>query len=83
MMGGFAGTMGGWGLGMGWGWLMPVAVIGLVVWAFVTYGRPRSDDGHTDLLDDQSLTILRERYANGELDAETYRRMREELKWRS
>lgn len=94
MMGGFGG-MGGWGFGMGLAMMvMPVAVLGLIAWAVVSAARLRRDDvelresrdrsGSRSLRkrsepDALSLAILQERYAEGDLDTETYRRMREEL----
>lgn len=75
MMGGFGGGMGGWGMGLGW--IVPLLLIGLVVWAVVALVRSRTGDQGDAA--DRSLAILKERYARGELDEETYRRMRREL----
>jgi putative membrane protein len=70
----------GWGMGPG-GWILMglfwVVLIGLVVWAVVallpgsrldTRGRPETPE-----------EILDRRFALGELDAEQYRRARQEL----
>lgn len=77
MMSGFGG---GWGFGMGLGWIIPLAVIGLIVWAVIAITRSRSmGSGAANAQPDRALAILKERYAKGELDEETYRRMREEL----
>jgi putative membrane protein len=70
----------GWGMGMA-GWIFMglfwVLIIGLVVWAVVallpgarTGGRARPETPQE---------ILDRRFALGELDAEQYRRAREEL----
>lgn len=80
MMGGFGG-MGGWGVGMGLGW---IAVIGLVIWGLGFATRRREDEvglsgAHASRGADGPLAMLDERYAKGELDTETYRRMRREL----
>lgn len=83
MMGGYgmSGWGGGLGFGMGFGWLVPLVVIGLVVWAVVAFTRSHSArGGATEAGPDRSLEILKERYAKGELDADTYQRMRKELK---
>lgn len=80
MMGGY-GVMGpgfGWGLGMGFGWIVPLVLIGLAVWAVIAFTRSRSARGEV-ATPDRSLAILRERYAGGDLDEQTYPRMRKEL----
>ena len=70
----------GMGFGMGFGWIIPLVVIGLVAWAVVALARSRgAGHGGADGASDRALAILRERFAKGELDAETYRRMRDEL----
>ncbi|MBI3993730.1 MAG: SHOCT domain-containing protein [Candidatus Lambdaproteobacteria bacterium] len=68
------GNFGGWGWGMGFGWLIPLVIIGLVVWAVVT--ATRSGQSHRG---DSALGILKERYARGEIDRETYQAMRRDL----
>jgi putative membrane protein len=70
MMGGY----GGWGFGMGFGWLIPLAVIGLIVWAVTTVTRSNQSGSG-----DRSLSILKERYARGEIDRDTFEAMRREL----
>jgi putative membrane protein len=78
-----------YGPGMGWWmvlsslfWLVLVAV---AVWALVHFlsQRPNSSARHnaTDLSSGPSAEeILRQRYARGEIDADTFHRMRAELK---
>lgn len=62
-----------WPMGgmMFFGWLLTLLLIGLVVWAVVSYARPTStrDDGSG-----VARRILAERYARGEIDAEEYTR---------
>jgi putative membrane protein len=70
MMGGY----GGWGFGMGFGWIIPILIVGLIVWAVLTATRSRQADRP-----DRSLTILRERFARGEIDKDTFESMRREL----
>lgn len=69
--------------GYGWGWmmLMPlvwVALIAAIVWAVVqlahTPGKSSTEDRRESARD-----ILDRRLASGEIDAEAYRRVREEL----
>jgi len=65
---------------MGFGWIIPLVVIGLIVWAVVAFARSHTAGGDAaHAAPDRSLAILKERYAKGELDAGAYRRMREEL----
>lgn len=79
MMGGYGMGFGG-GLGMGFGWILPIVVIGLAVWAVVAFARSHTAGGSAAVAaPDRSLGILKERYAGGELDADTYQRMRKEL----
>ena len=68
------GNFGGWGWGMGFGWIVPLAVIGLIVWAVVYATRTSQPDRS-----DRSLGILKERYARGEIDRDTYEAMRRDL----
>jgi len=69
------GEFGGWGWGgMGFGWLIPLAVIGLIVWAVVSATRSNPPAGG-----DRALGILKERYARGEIDRDTYESMRRDL----
>ena len=62
-----AGGVGGWAL-MAVVW---VAVVGLVVWAVCRMFPERRDPGARALLD--------ARLASGEIDLDTYRRLRDEL----
>ncbi len=66
------GWWGGWGMMLGW--LIPLLVIALIVWLVLR--RP----GGTG--EDPAERTLRERYARGEIDEETYRRMLAELRRR-
>ena len=74
----------GWGGGWGmmFGWTLAIVVIVLIVWAL---GRGRSSDGgHADSGgppgEDRAEAVVRERYARGEIDEETYRRRLDELR---
>ena len=68
----------GTGLGMGVGmWIFWIALVGLVVWAlYAATGRMRlpPDDRVESPVD-----VLKKRLARGEIDAEEYRRLRDEL----
>lgn len=61
---------------MGWmsiWWIVGVALIALTIWAVVMAARPRDRGGETP------KEILRQRYARGEIDQDTYRRMLADL----
>ncbi|WP_245587684.1 SHOCT domain-containing protein [Calidithermus chliarophilus] len=55
-----------------WG-LLELAVLGLLVYALVRLIGPK------DKPQDRALSVLRERYARGEIDGNTYEQMRREL----
>lgn len=55
-------------------WLFWVLLIALVVWVLVRGGRLDRPRGRS-----HAVEILRERYARGEIDLDTYRRMLQEL----
>jgi len=66
----------GWGM-MGMGWLLMVAVVGLIVWAIVQSGTSSSRQSSDPTSSAQ--TILAERFARGEIDGDEYRRRLSEL----
>lgn len=68
-----------WGFGFGWLWMVLfwVALIGAIVWA-VDGLSPRGASGSTGD-DGGARRILGERFARGEIDADTYRQLRDEL----
>lgn len=68
--------------GYGWGWmmLMPliwVVLLAAIVWAVVQLGRPGR--GSSDHRRESPQEILERRLASGEIDADAYRRIRDEL----
>ena len=72
-------TGGGWG--MIFLWILILAVLILVAFAIVRRQRP--DDGEPrGGTQDRAEEALREQYARGEVDEETYRRRLEELRRR-
>ena len=72
----------GWGLAMGLGWLAMLAFWGAVIVGVIllvrTLGGPAG--GATARREDDALTILRRRYASGELSREQYEQMRQDLR---
>jgi putative membrane protein len=75
---GHDGTMGhdGWMGGFGWLWgpVVMLLVVGLPLVAAVVLLRERRDGGDGD-----ALTVLRQRYAAGEIDDEEFERRRDRL----
>lgn len=68
---------GGWHMGwMAFWWILALAAIALVVWAVLQAGRSRAGGGAGD----SPEAILKRRYANGEIDRETYERMRADVR---
>jgi putative membrane protein len=70
---------GGWGMMFGWGLILVVVV--LAVWALSQgrgpWGGPGAGSGREE---DRAEAVLREQYARGEIDDETYRRRLNELR---
>jgi putative membrane protein len=73
-------TMHGYDYGSMWpmggmmaGWLLlTLLMVGAVVWAVMTYARPRGSAADTGSDTGRARRILAERYAAGELDTEEY-----------
>lgn len=68
---------GGWGMMFGWTFVLVVVL--LLVWA-VASGRWPGDRGDGGTVRGGAEGVLRERYAQGEIDEETYRRRLNELR---
>lgn len=66
--------MGGW-WGMGFGWIVPLFIIAMVVW--MVTARYRGGSGAPSR--NSALEILKERYAKGELSREEFESMRKEI----
>ncbi|AEV16986.1 hypothetical protein TCCBUS3UF1_19480 [Thermus sp. CCB_US3_UF1] len=67
----------GYGPPMGWGllgWLYPLFLVGLLVLGAYLVARALAPKGQ-----DRALEILKERYAKGEIDKETFERMKRDL----
>ena len=62
-----------WGYGMWWGGLIWLILIGALVWALLATNRPSRPTRRN------ALDILEERFARGDIDADTYRSTRTEL----
>jgi putative membrane protein len=67
----------GWGMGMmGWGWLVSLVVLILLVWMVVKLTNQGSSSQSKS---DSALNILRERYARGEIDKEEFDAKKKDL----
>jgi putative membrane protein len=62
-----------WGYGMWWGGLIWLILTAALVWTLVATNRPARPTRPN------ALDILEERFARGEIDADTYRSTRTEL----
>jgi len=63
------------GWGFGWlGWLYPFLLLGLLVLGVYLVVRTLAPKR-----EDRALEILRERYARGEIDKETFERLKRDL----
>lgn len=77
--------MGWWGPGYGmggWGFLWGLLWFALIAWGIYTLVRIASQGGFTggsSSKQDAALELLRKRYARGEIDKETYERMKRDL----
>jgi putative membrane protein len=77
-----------WGYGPGWGWmmLMPllwIVLLGVIVWAVVRLTQRPGDHVRDQQRRETPQEILDRRYASGEIDADTYAQARANLAGRS
>jgi putative membrane protein len=79
MMWGFGDAWGGWGFfwQMILMWLVPLGIIVFLIYLAFSWGKGKVTVNQ-DRMD--PLAIIKQRYASGELNAEEYRRMKDELK---
>lgn len=75
-MGNMIGTMGWFG---GWfGWLFSVLIIVLIVWLVMSLVRTSQPES-TDTTGTDALERAKERYAQGEIDRETFLQIKKDL----
>lgn len=67
-----------WGSGYGWVWMLLswAVIVGLAIWAVTVFSGRDARGRHAP---SAARTILDERFARGEIDADEYRRRRDEL----
>lgn len=68
--------MNGFG-GMGFGWLIWIVIIGVVIWAVVQVTNRNKNIEHTTK--ESPLDLLKKRYANGEISKEEFDRIKKDL----
>ncbi len=64
----------GMGWGMGFGWIVPLLILGGIFWFLAGRGSERK------AVEKDAETILKERFAKGEIDEEEYRKCKALLK---
>jgi len=71
----------GWGAGPWFGmWIIPVLVLGLILWMIFRGGHGVSHCGERHPRQESGREALDRRYANGEISREDYQRMKQEIK---
>lgn len=80
-----------WGYGFGWSWVLMsfgmilwIALLVVLVWALIRWlerktSAPTSATTTWPTSEQSAEEILRQRYARGEIDAQTFERMRAQL----
>lgn len=76
------GMMGGFGGGFGWiGWIFQIVVLVAVIYLVVYAVRSFSGNSkHRISASDEAENILAQRFARGEISAEEYKSMKDQLK---
>ena len=65
------------GLGMGFGWIFGLVILGLVFWLIMEYMD--ASKPHTSKNNNEALEILRKRYAKGEINHNQYEQSKKDL----
>lgn len=74
MMNGFDGH--GWGMGMGWWWIIGIIVLVAIIWPIV---QRANRNNNTQEPRKSALDILKERYARGEIDKQEFDERKKDL----
>lgn len=68
--------------GAGFGWIFMLLFWGLVIWAIIYLAQNISRSNrreYGDKYDDRAISIIKERYAKGEISKEEFERMKKDL----
>ena len=68
----------GWG-GMWFGSFLGLAVLGLLIWAIVSFANSNRGQNNTTPQQQSPLDILKKRYASGEITKEEFEQMKKDL----
>jgi putative membrane protein len=71
--------MEGMGFGMGFGWLVWLLLIGIIIWAVKMVMDSQSHNTAENNTQSKALDILQERFAKGEIDSQEYEAKRRQL----
>ncbi|MEJ2695871.1 MAG: SHOCT domain-containing protein [Candidatus Sulfobium sp.] len=68
-----------YGWGMGFGWIMAIAVWVLVILGIIMLIKSVAGSGTHDGGEESALDILRKRYARGEINEEEFRKIKDDI----
>mgnify|MGYP006299607113 CR=1 FL=1 len=68
---------GGHGWGMGWGWIIGLAFLVVIVWVIVRLVNQYNQSGRVS--DKSAMDILKERYAKGEINKQEFEERKKDL----
>jgi len=68
----------GWGMGMGWWWIIGLIILIAVIWMVVKAMNQQNATTKTESKK-TALDIIKERYAKGEIDKQEYEERRKDL----
>lgn len=82
----WGGQYGGWGMmgpgmmgGYGTMFIIPIVVVGLIIWAVVSATRSTGDSDQVSRSGESALEILKRRYAHGEITKQEYDERKKDL----
>jgi len=69
------GNLHGWGMGLGW--IVGLAILGIIIWLVIRVVNQNPSQKQTDR--GSALDILKERYARGEINKEEYEEKKKDI----
>lgn len=67
------------GFGADWGWIFWLLFFTIVIGVFIMIANKTRNDSHPHSSSEDSLQILRRRYASGEINREEFKQMKTDL----